>query len=62
MKNKILRGLAGVVGVFLIVSTIFLASSSLPKNFFDFSTYLGGILLGIIFLVYAIKGKSLVNH
>ena len=61
MKSKGLRVLAGILGIFLIISTVSVASSSLPKEFCDRSTYRGGVLLGSIFLVYAIKGKSLVN-
>ena len=61
MKNKVLRVLSGLVGIFLIMSTFSLALSGLPKDFFDFSAYLGGVLLGGIFLIYAVKGKSLVD-
>ena len=61
MKDKILRALSGILGLFLMVSVISLAQSNHSKDIFDLSTYLGGMLLGITFLVYGVKGKSLVD-
>ncbi len=62
MKHKIMRILAGLLGAFLIITIVSLASSSMPKDFMGFSAYFGGFLLGIVFLVYAVKGRSIVNR
>ena len=54
--------MAGALGIFLVASAISLGTSGLPKDFTDYSTIVGGVLLGIVFLVYSLTGKSLVNR
>ncbi|WP_075186661.1 hypothetical protein [Teredinibacter haidensis] len=61
IKLLFIRFLAGVLGTFMIFSGCYLALSDVPKGFFEWSGYLGGLMLGIVFLVYAYKGKNMLG-
>ena len=59
IKQIFMRFLAGLLGIFIMFSGCYLALSDVPKGFFEWTGYLGSLMLGIVFLVYAYKGKDL---
>ena len=61
MRIFFYRVISGLVGLFLIGTIVYLLLIDTPVDTFNFFTLFGGFVLGVVFIVYSLKGLSLVD-
>lgn len=57
MKNKIYRPVAGILGILFIIFGIHLLISPLMGTFIEKLNIITFLLIGVVFIIFAIRGK-----